>query len=72
MALNPTEVLIMADTTKLSVGKAIEKLRGTETAKTRMTRLDEKTEQVDEELQRLRAERARLERSQRSGSNKNK
>jgi hypothetical protein len=60
----------MADTTKLSVGKAIEKLRGTETAKTRMTRLDEKTEQVDEEIRRLRAARGYLERSQRSGSTK--
>ena len=32
----------MAETTKLSVGRALEKLRGNDTPKTKMTRLDEK------------------------------
>jgi hypothetical protein len=32
----------MAETTKLSVGQALDKLRGTETPKTKMTRADEK------------------------------
>jgi len=44
----------MADTTKLSVGKALEKLRGTDEPKSRTTRLDEKSDALDEEIQRLR------------------
>jgi hypothetical protein len=50
-------------TNKLDVGKALEKLRGTDEPKTRMTVLDEKNEELDEEIRRLRAERIRLERS---------
>ena len=60
----------MAETTKLSVGQALEKLRGTESPKTKMTRLDEKIDALDKEAQRLRAARRRLERDQRSGSTK--
>jgi len=60
----------MAETTKLSVGQALEKLRGTESPKTKMTRLDEKIDALDKETQRLRAARRRLERDQRSGSTK--
>jgi hypothetical protein len=56
----------MAETTKLSVGQALEKLRGTDTPKTKMTRLDEKIDALDKETQRLRAARRRLERNQRS------
>ena len=48
-------------TEKLSVGKALEKLRGSDEPKSRMTVLDEKNKALDEELQRLRAERRRLE-----------
>jgi hypothetical protein len=60
----------MAETTKLSVGQALEKLRGTDTPKTKMTRLDEKIDALDKETQRLKAARRRLERNQRSSSPK--
>ena len=49
-------------TKRLSVDKALEKLRGSDEPKSRMTLLDEKHKALDEELQRLRAERRRLER----------
>jgi hypothetical protein len=58
----------LAETTKLSVGQALEKLRGTEAPKAKMARLDEKIDTLDEETQRLRAMRRRLERDQRAGS----
>jgi len=54
----------MANTSKLDVGKALEKLRGTKELKSRMTQLDEKTEALDEETERMRAQRLRLERHQ--------
>jgi hypothetical protein len=60
----------MAETTKLSVGKVLEKLRGIEAPRTKMTRLDEEIEALKEETRRLRAARRRLERDQRSGSTK--
>jgi len=50
----------MADTSKLSVGKAIEKLRGTDEPKSKTTRLDEKIDALDEETRRLRAMRHSL------------
>ena len=50
-------------TGKLSVDKALEKLRGGDEPKSRMTLLDEKNKALDEELRRLRAERRRLERN---------
>jgi hypothetical protein len=56
----------MADTTKLSVGKALEKLRGTDEPKSKKTRLDEKIDAVDEEVQRLRAMRRSLGPSQKA------
>ena len=49
-------------TEKLSVDKALEKLRGSDEPNSRMTLLDEKSKALDEELRRLRAERKRLER----------
>ena len=58
----------MAETTKLSVGQALEKLRGTDEPKAKIARLDEKIDTLDEETQRLRAMRRRLERDQRAGS----
>jgi len=58
----------MAETGKLSVGKALEKLRGTDDPKTKMTRFDEKTDALDEELRRLRSARRQLERDQRSST----
>jgi hypothetical protein len=62
------EDFTMAEITKLSVGQAIEKLRGTDEPKAKMARLDEKIDMLDEETQRLRAMRRRLERDQRAGS----
>jgi hypothetical protein len=58
----------MAEITKLSVGQAIDKLRGTDAPKAKMARLDEKIDMLDEEAQRLRAMRRRIERDQRTGS----
>jgi hypothetical protein len=58
----------VAETTKLSVGQALEKLRGTDAPKAKMARLDEKIDTLDEETQRLRAMRRRLERDQQAGS----
>lgn len=55
----------MAETTKLSPEKALEKIRGTEPRKTKMDRLDEKNDALDEEIKRMRAQRLRLERHQR-------
>ena len=50
----------MADTTKLSAGQALDKLRGTEAPKTKMTQLDQKIDDLDKEAQRLRAMRRSL------------
>jgi len=50
----------MADTTKLSVSKALEKLRGTEEPKSKTTRLNDKADDLDKELQRLKAMRRSL------------
>jgi hypothetical protein len=50
----------MVDTTKLSVGKALEKLRGTDKPKSNVARLDEKNDALDKEMQRLRAMRRSL------------
>jgi uncharacterized small protein (DUF1192 family) len=60
----------MAKTTKLDVGKALDKLRGTDLPKSMMTRLDENIDALDQEIQRLRAARRRVERDQRAGSTK--
>jgi hypothetical protein len=70
MTYNPADVRIMAETTKLSVGQALEKLRGTDTPKTKMTRLDEKIDALDEETRRMKAARRRIERDQKAGLNK--
>ena len=58
----------MAEITKLSVGQAIDKLRGTDAPKAKMARLDEKIDILEEEAQRLRAMRRRIERDQRASS----
>ena len=58
----------MAEITKLSVGQALDKLRGTDLPKSTMTRVDGKIEELDEEIRRLRATNRRLERDQRAGS----
>jgi hypothetical protein len=56
----------MADTGKLSVEKALEKLRGSEPPKSKSEQLDEKIDVLDEEIKRMRAQRLRLERHQRN------
>jgi hypothetical protein len=56
---------IMADTEKLSVEKALNKIRAEDKPKTRSEKRDEAMEVLDEEIQRMRAQRARLERHQR-------
>lgn len=58
----------MAETTKLSVGQALEKLRDADAPKAKMARLDDKIHALDEETQRLRTMRRRLERDQRAVS----
>jgi hypothetical protein len=54
----------MADTPKLDVGKALEKLRA-DTPKSKMALIDDKLNELDEETQRMRAQRLRLEQYQR-------
>lgn len=51
----------MAETPKLSVEKALNKLRSDDTQKSANTRRTEKMEALDEEIQRLRAQRIRLD-----------
>jgi len=55
----------MAETPKLSVEKALEKLRSADARKSKNTRLTEEIDALDEEIKRLRAQRLRLERPQR-------
>jgi hypothetical protein len=55
----------MADTKKLSVEKALNKIRADETPKSRSEKHDEEMDVLDEEIKRMRAQRLRLERHQR-------
>lgn len=55
----------MAETTKLSVEKALEKLRGSDPLKSKDRQLDEKTGALNEEIRRMRAQRSRLDQNQR-------
>ncbi|MGX9428931.1 MULTISPECIES: hypothetical protein [Bradyrhizobium] len=55
----------MADTPKLSVEKALEKLRGSESPKSKNERFGEKMEELDEEIKRMRAQRLRLDQNRR-------
>jgi len=55
----------MAEINKLSVEKALEKLRGGDQPKSKSARLDEKDAQLDEEIRRMREQRLRLERHRR-------
>jgi hypothetical protein len=56
----------MAEINKLSVEKALQKLRGGDPLKSKNARLDEKDAQLHEEIRRMREQRLRLERHQRS------
>lgn len=55
----------MAETKKLSVEKALNKIRSDEATKSRSERRDENMDALDEEIKRMRAQRLRLERHQR-------
>ena len=55
----------MAEISKLSVGKVLDKLRSNDAPeKSRMTQLDDKIKTAEEEIQRLRAARLRVKRGQ--------
>jgi hypothetical protein len=56
----------MAEINKLSVEKALQKLRESDSMKSKTARLDEKDAQLDEEIRRMRQQRLRLERHQRN------
>ena len=55
----------MAESKKLSVEKALNKIRADETPKSRSEKHDEEMDVLDEEIKRMRAQRLRLERNQR-------
>lgn len=55
----------MAETTKLSVDKALNKLREADAQKSKSTRHEEQIDALDEEIKRMRAQRLRLEAHQR-------
>jgi hypothetical protein len=55
----------MAETTKLSVEKALTKLREADAQKSKSDRVDEKIDALEEETRRMREQRLRLERHQR-------
>ena len=59
----------MAEINKLSVGQALDKLRGKDAPKSRMDQLEQKIDELDEQTRRLRAERHRIERDQRTNQN---
>jgi hypothetical protein len=55
----------MAETPKLSVEKALEKLRSADALKSRNERRTEDMDALDDEIKRMRAQRLRLDRHQR-------
>jgi len=55
----------MADTTKLSVEKALNKIRSSDEQKSRNERIDDEIDALQKETERMRAQRLRLERHQR-------
>ena len=55
----------MAKTTKLSVEKALNKMREADAQKSSSTRHEEQIDALDEEIKRMRAQRLRLEAHQR-------
>ncbi len=59
----------MAEINKLSVGKALDKLRSNNAPrKSKIMQLDEKVERIDEEIQRLRAATRRLKPGRQAGT----
>ena len=59
------DAYIMAETRKLSVEKALNKIRADDAPKSRSERRDKEMDALDEEIKRMRAQRLRLERHQR-------
>lgn len=57
--------VVMADTRKLSVEKALSKIREADARKSTSARTNEESTAIDEEIKRMRAQRLRLERHQR-------
>jgi hypothetical protein len=55
----------MAETPKLSVEKALEKLRGADASKSKNAQRTEEMDALDDEIKRMRAQRLRLDRHQR-------
>jgi hypothetical protein len=55
----------MADTSRLSVREALERLHCTEALKSRLAQLDDELDELEKETGRLREQRLRLERHQR-------
>lgn len=55
----------MAETPKLSVEKALKKLRTADAPKSKNARRTEEMDALDDEIKRLRAQRLRLDRNQR-------
>jgi hypothetical protein len=55
----------MAEINKLSVEKALEKIRSSDESKSKSAQRDEKIDALDDEIKRMRAQRLRLERPQR-------
>ena len=55
----------MAESKKLSVEKALNKIRSDEAAQSRSEKQDKEMDVLDEEIKRMRAQRLRLERHQR-------
>jgi hypothetical protein len=55
----------MAESTKLSVEKALNKLREADAQESKSARQDEQIDALDEEIERMRAQRLRLEAHQR-------
>jgi hypothetical protein len=56
----------MAETPRLSVEKALEKLRASDSPKSKKAQHDDKTDALNEEIKRMKAQRLRLDRSQRT------
>jgi len=54
----------MAEINKLSVQKALEKMRGSDSLQSKNAQFEGKIEALDEEIKRMRAQRLRLERRQ--------
>jgi hypothetical protein len=59
--------ITMAETGKLSVEKALEKLRANDAPKSKDARRDEKMDALDEEIKRMKAQRLRLDRKRKKG-----